>query len=105
MYWSVIKVDGAEVIADWNHSVALKVLTGVCQKYGGIWDWSYIASVTLNTERVIDSYKYISSYWYLKEKNLIFYRTGRSECVTAAAMPGFDMGSPVIDIDCQCYQI
>lgn len=59
-----------------------------------IWDWSSIASLTLNTERVIDLYTRISTYWFLKEKKknkLKFHRTGRSEGLRAAAMPEFEI--------------
>jgi len=61
LYWSVIRVDDAEVIADWNYSVALKVLIGIFQKCGDIWEWSYIL---VSLTRPIDLYKYISSLLY-----------------------------------------
>lgn len=98
LYWSVIRVDDAEVIADWNYSVALKVLIGVFQKCGDIWEWSYIL---VSLTRPIDLYKYISSLLYFlikymntwKKKNLKLYKTEKFEWLTSAAIPGHELGN------------
>lgn len=74
-----------------------------------IWDWSSIASLTLNTERVIDLYTHISTYWFLKEKKkkkpeiAQNRKIGRSKSSSHAWV--WNMGSQVININYQCCPI
>lgn len=63
--WSVVRVDDAEVIADWNYSIAQKVLIGVFQMCSDIWEWSYIvASLTRAIGLFIEIYFFIIIFSY-----------------------------------------
>lgn len=72
-----------------------------------IWDWSSIASLTLNTERVIDLYTRISTYWFLKEKKKTEIPQNRKIWRSKSSSHAWvwDMGSQVINIDYQCCPI
>ena len=70
LYWLLTSTDDADILADWNSLVTLKVLIGIVSFFFNvkILETALTASLTLNTESAVDVCKYIFS---ILEKNKI----------------------------------